>query len=184
MIARPVNHTNHLIVSSRFHHFHHHHFIFGNCFGFSCNPFLFNAGFGFPLWGSPFFDPFYSGNYAPSAPEQPVASNETSATDVQLAVEMQRLADEVEELRDQQRTPQPVMKTVTPQGSISAQPPAESTTFVFRDGRRISTQNFAIVDHTLWILSQHTAKKVPLTDLDREATEQANAANGVELRLP
>lgn len=174
----------------RFGHFpFHHRFFFNNCFGaFPCNPFFLNSAFGFPFLGAPFlgapfFDPFLADSYAQSQPEQQPVATEDNGADTQLAVEMQRLSDEVEELRDQ-RAAQPVITRVEPQGSISAQPPAASTTFVFRDGHRVVTENFAIVGNTLWVLNQHTAKKVSLADLDRDATEQANSANGVEFRLP
>jgi hypothetical protein len=67
---------------------------------------------------------------------------------------------------------------------MSAVSPAASTTFVFRDGRRVTAENYAIAGQTLWILNEHTAKKFAMSDLDQAATEQVNAANGVELHLP
>jgi hypothetical protein len=184
MVARSATGSTRRVGSSA--RFQRGHFGFRrNCFGFSCrNQFLLNSGLGFPFLGYPLYDPFYADYYQSGPAEQPATTGDNrEATDLQLAVEMQRLSDEVEELRDQ-RAPQPVMTRVPPQDSISAQPPSEATTFVFRDGHRVVTQNFAIVDHTLWILSQHTAKKIPLADLDRRATEQVNSANGVDFHLP
>jgi hypothetical protein len=160
---------------------------FRDCFfgGFDCGNGFFNSGLFFPWWGwgYPFFDDsFYGDSYSQSAAQQPVSSDSASAANMQLAMEVQHLSDEIESLREQQRhttAPPP-----QPQGSLSAQTPAESTAFIFRDGQRINTQNYAILGDTLWVLGGHTTKKVPLANLDKAATEQANAANGIELHLP
>lgn len=193
--------TNHAVFSTgrngvfftNGHFHHHHHFFFNNCFGFGfpCNNgFFLNSGF-FPF-GSGFWPPFwgypYSGDYYPQqpAPAQQVESTDNSAANMQLAVEIQRLSDQVESMREQQEQEHQHSPAARPQpqGSLSAQPPADSTAFVFRDGHRVTAQNYAIVGDTLWVLGEHTAKKVSLANLDKAATEQANAANGIDLRLP
>jgi len=160
------------------------------------NPFFFAGGF----FGAPFFPgSFFPGAYWPGTysyipgfssdlyypqqqQQQPVVVSGDNNNDVQLAVQMQRLTDEVEQLREEQaRAARP---PAAPGTSLSAVPPAAATTFVFRDGRRITAQNYAIAGETLWIFSEHTAKKLPMADLDRAATEQVNAANGIELHFP
>ncbi len=161
----------------------HHHFFFNNPFFFNpfFNPFFFGAGFGF---GAPFFGPSYipgfdTGYYPPA--QQPVVVSQTdTSSDIQLALQMQRLTDEVESMREEQRR----QAAPPPGASLSPRQPAVPTTFVFRDGHRVSTQNYAIAGQTLWILTEHTARKVAIADLDRAATEQANSANGIELRIP
>lgn len=168
---------------------HHNHFFFGSPF--------FGAGFGFgnPFFGFPFFGASYipgfsypyDYSYLPPEPQQqPVAvESPTSASDVQLAVQIQRLSDEIADLRGEQALQRTQNRPAPPPGtSMSVVPPAASTTFVFRDGSRVSAQNYAITGQTLWVLSEHTAKKFPLANLDRPATEQVNAASGVELHLP
>lgn len=163
-------------------------FFFGrnNCFGgFRCRDrFLFDSGFLFPFGGfGSGYDPFYSDYYSqPEQPQQIVSNDNGNSASIQLAMEIQRLSDEIESMRQQDR--QAAAPRPQPQGSISAQSPADSTAFVFRDGHRITTQNFAIVGDTLWVLGEHTAKKVSLANLDKTATEQANAANGIDLKLP
>ena len=188
-ISRSGRFNREFVSGGRFHdgRFRHDRFFGRNCFGgFGCRDrFFLNSGLLFPWWGwgYPYFDSSYGDYYSQPQPEQPVASSDNgNAANMQLAMEVQRLSDEIEELREQERheaAPRP-----QPQGSLSAQPPAESTAFVFRDGHRISTQNYAIVGDTLWVLGGHTAKKVSLANLDKAATEQANAANGIELNLP
>jgi hypothetical protein len=172
--------------------FHHrHHFFFGNSFFFG-NPFFFGGGFGFgsPFFGAPFltasyipgFD--YPYNYPPPQPQPVAAEPTTSAADIELAREVQRLSDEIEDLREEQSRAREPRPPLTPGGSLSAMPAAVSTTFVFSDGRRITAQNYAIAGETLWIVNENVAKKYSLADLDRAATEQVNAANGVEVHLP
>jgi hypothetical protein len=171
------------VSNGRFHnaHFRGNRFFFHNCIGFPCRNrfFLSNAGLIYPF-GYPFFDPFYSDLYSQPEPPQQVVSND-NGSNAQLAMEVQRLSDQVEELRNQQERQAPP----PPQhAQITVIPPAESTAFIFRDGHRITAQNYAVVGDTLWVLSEHTAKKVSLANLDKAATEQANAANGIDLRLP
>lgn len=162
---------------------------FFNCgFGFPCsnrfvfgNPFFFGSGFGWgwPLGYSGFSDyPAYPADYYPQA-QAPAASDNSG--NVQLAVEIQRLSDEVEDLRNETRQ---AAAARPPGGSWSTQEPGAAATFAFRDGRLITTHNYAIAGQTLWIFSENTAHKYALTELDRAKTEQVNAASGVELHLP
>ena len=67
---------------------------------------------------------------------------------------------------------------------MSAQQPPAYTIFVFRDGHKLSVQNYAITGETIWVINEQSAKKVPLSDLDIPATQQANSVNGVEFRVP
>lgn len=162
--------------------------------------FFFGTGF-FPgsFFGASFFPgSFFPFSYIPGfdydleypayqaeAQPQPVSSD--NSADVQVAVQLQRLSDEVEELQEQQqraKTHAEARQPLPPGTSMSAVTPSASTIFVFRDGSRLTAQNYAIAGDTLWIVNEHAAKKMSLSDLDRAATEQANAANGLELRLP
>ncbi len=207
--VRPGMPSNHVFFSSRPNglrfrsrhvFFRHHHHFFNDCFGvfspFGCNNLLFNGSF-FPFGGGNFFlgAPFLGSSYPlfpedyyvpPYAQPQP-AANYASDNTTQLAVEIQRLSDEIAAMQSDQermssafRQPAPA----PPGTSLSVQQPSGPATFVFRDGHRVTAQNYAIAGDTLWILSEHTAKKVSLADLDRAATEQVNATNGIELRLP
>jgi hypothetical protein len=190
----------------RFHnHFFHNPFFFNNCFTFPCNGFFFGNGFGFgtgfgagfgsgwPFWGGGFGYPYsyypysypfdYGYGYGQAPAAQPAATDNGSST--QLAVEMQQLSDEVQDLKEDLRDRQAsAARPQLPPGSLSAQPPSATTTFVFRDGHRVITQNYVIAGQTLWIFNEHTAKKISLADLDRAATEQVNSANGVDIHVP
>jgi hypothetical protein len=185
-----------VIVTNRFHGFHHghNHVFFRSCFGFPCtSPFLFSTGFGFGTgfgwgWGAPYAPYYYPDSsyypYEPNYAAPPATSGDNSA-DVQLAMEVQRLSDEIEDLRKEQGQSQERASNQPPGTvSMSVQPPTTATTFVFRDGHRVSAINYAIAGQTLWIFSENMAKKVSLDDLDHAATEQVNAANGIYLYLP
>lgn len=168
-----------------FHHFHHNRFgFFDGCFG--CFSPFFGAGL---FWGSPFY-PSYFGDYYPDyygAPAaQPVVVNSDNGNSVALAAEVQRLTDEVGDLRDEEnrRYYEDRARAANSGSSITAKEPAAATVFVFRDGRRISAQSYAIAGQTLWIFDEHAARKYQIGDLDAASTEKANAANGVEFHVP
>jgi len=60
----------------------------------------------------------------------------------------------------------------------------QSTTLVFKDRHREEVQNYAVVGGTLWILDERKASKVPLDDLDLDATAQVNNERGVDFDVP
>ena len=60
-----------------------------------------------------------------------------------------------------------------------------ATVLVFRDQHQQEITSYAISRGTLWVLSDHAvAKKIPLADLDLEATAKANDERGVEFQVP
>ena len=170
------------------HHFRSRRFVFGTgCFGnfgFPCSNFV---GGGFFL-GGPYYPygyyPLFPEDYYPQQPApQPVVVSTGNEAD--LTAEIQRLSDEIHDLREDQSRARTEERQPAPPGTaISAVTPSAATVFVFRDGRRISAQNYAIAGQTLWVLNEHVARKMSLAELDRTATQQANAASGVELHLP
>jgi len=188
-----------------FNHFHHNRVFFNNCFGFSCgSPFFFGGGFGFgfgagffgwPFFGSSFYGPpyypYYPGDYGYGGygyggppPSQPVVVSTDNGSTVQLATDVQRLSDEVENLRNEEDRRYNEDRAQARSGaSLSAKEPAV-TVFIFRDGRRISAQSYAIAGTTLWIFDEHAARKFQIGELDATATEHANAINGVEFHVP
>jgi hypothetical protein len=114
------------------------------------------------------------------------SDNGNNGNDVQLSADVQRLSDEVEDLRSEARSKRYAEdRAAAGSGtSLSAKDPAVATVFIFRDGHRISAQSYAITGETLWIFDEHAARKYLLADLDAPATEKANSANGVELHVP
>lgn len=59
-----------------------------------------------------------------------------------------------------------------------------STVFVFKDGHRVETRNFAIMGQTLYDFSSSGLQKLQMSDLDRAATLKANDDRGLTVKLP
>ena len=100
-----------------------------------------------------------------------------------LAKEVDRLRYEVERLREEQVSRgQAQQAALQPRSSVDEV--TSSTVLVFRDGHRSEVRNYAIVGQTLWVFTQQRARKIPVSDLDVEATKKVNAGRGVEVPLP
>ena len=189
-----AQHFNRPFGPARFNHFrfHNHRFFgFNDCVfpgdflsPFRCNAFFSPFAFGTPfIAGYPGYAYAYDNGYDFNS--QPVSEYanvpQAQNNDVELAMAVQKLSDQVEDMREEQRQrnqPGPAVYNLSP-----AQP-SEAAVFIFRDGRKISAKNYAIAGQTLWIFNERISHKYALGDLDRAATEQANAANGVEIRFP
>jgi hypothetical protein len=164
-------------------------FFGGGCFNrFNpfCNQFFFGStlGFGGSFGYAPYY-PAYPVDYAYQPPPQQVVV-ERDDNSRELSLEVERLSDEVQLLRDEDIRLHNESRSAAlqNQGSMSAQQPPAYTVLVFRDGHKVSVQNYAITGNTLWIINERAAQKVSLSDLDIPATEQANSVNGVEFKIP
>jgi hypothetical protein len=157
---------------------------FNNCFntsGFGCGgPFL-NGGLGL---GYPLYDPFFNdyGSEFQQPQQQPVAEENEGDNDRETSFAVQALRDEILAMREESRAREQARNN-TPARS-AAQDDGSNAVLVFRDGRQLSVRNYAISDHTVWVLSPNSARKIPVTELDVPATQQMNAKNGVEFHLP
>jgi len=106
-----------------------------------------------------------------------------SQSEVDLAYQVGRLAQEIEQLRLQQSlNSQP--SALPPQAQSSPERPPIPTILVFRDGHRMEIQNYAIVGQILWVVDENAATKIPIADLDLDATQNENRQRGVRFPLP
>lgn len=165
----------HRFINTPFRHHHHHFFFNSGCFG---NPFC--SGFFNPFFFSPYAIGYYPPLFLPDVQyvQQPYVQQPYQPTydDSALRDRIDRLTDEVGRMREEQQARQ------APQPSArSEQVP---TVLVFRDGRRMDVQNYGIVGQTLWVFTEHHARKYPLSDLDLQTTRAANEQRGVEFLLP
>lgn len=80
----------------------------------------------------------------------------------------------------------PAVASVPPPAASETEPPADqpATVLIFKDGRRIEIENYAIVGNTLWDLSGGARRKIPLNDLDLGATTKENDERGIDFRVP
>jgi len=117
------------------------------------------------LWSSPFYTaPVYS---EPAYVAPPVTQNETD-----LSYQVERLSREIDQLRQEQAAA--AVPPPPPPAPSAPAPPPVPTTLVFRDGHRTAIQNFAIVGQTLWVLDENASTRIPLSDLDLDATQREN----------
>jgi hypothetical protein len=146
---------------------------------FFCQQFFFRNRF---LFAQPAFLPYpiYTAPYYQGAEQAPSTVADRGSD---LAREIERLTDEVERMREEQAAREQAQQApLQPRPSTEEKTP--STILVFRDGRRSEVRNYAIVGQTLWVFTELRARKIPLSDLDVEATRKVNAGRGVEVPLP
>ena len=125
-----------------------------------------------PYVGSAYSEPAY----VPPAAAAPVVNQR----EVDLAYQVGRLSEEIEQLRQQQN----VRSSPPPQTQAVAERPRIPTVLVFRDGHRIEIQNYAIVGQTLWLVDEKAANKISIADVDLDATQNENRGRGVRFPLP
>jgi len=168
----------------------------------------YNWGFSF-YYGYPYaaysYAPYYSYPYPYTyyaAPSYPVAytsdSNSNYQATQQLSQDVNELKSEVRDLRDtndqlryeinKRATPQQPQSYAYPRPPVSDAVPRENeappTLLVFKDGRRIEANNYAVVGQTVWILNSQQAQKYPLAQLDVEESRRLNAERGIEFTVP
>lgn len=62
--------------------------------------------------------------------------------------------------------------------------PAPQTTLIFKDGHQLEVGNYAIVGSTLFDLTPGHSRKIPVADLNLEATTKQNEDRGIVFQLP
>lgn len=77
-------------------------------------------------------------------------------------------------------------KDVEPAPAIDTAPAKDQpqTLLVFKDGRHVEVQNYAIVGDMLYDMTPGHSHKVLLADLDLDATTKQNDQRGIDFRLP
>jgi len=151
-----------------------------NCFGYGCW-----WGYGYPWYGG--IDPYWWWDSDSSSDPGP---------DPQYGPDPNpRYYDDglANQMNEQRPYPRRMPDQGDPDGYARLAPRAShqeattavpATVLVFRDQRKQEVQNYAIVGQTLWIFSPERTQKVPLADVDIDATQKANDARGVDFRVP
>jgi hypothetical protein len=156
----------------RSHGFHH-------CFG--CR-----RGFGYPWYGgygyAGYYDPYWwwdsSSSYDYDQERELALASEMDA----LSVEEQRLREQDD--REQGRDQDVYARRSQPREEERAEA-VPATALVFRDQHVEEVRNYAIAGGTLWVLNDHQAgKKIPLAQLDLDATVKMNDDRGVDFQVP
>jgi hypothetical protein len=141
-------------------------------------------GYGYPLY--PYYgyglqsDFVYSGGTPYPYPQASYMPEHDSG----LQNEVYRLQAELDDIKQQQQLDRRYEGS-PPQGRPAAAPekPSPPAVLVYRDGRKAEVTNYAVVGQTLWIFSEARARKVPLADLDLNATRTAHEERGVDFSV-
>ncbi|MGC2194239.1 MAG: hypothetical protein WA628_06160 [Terriglobales bacterium] len=139
---------------------------------------------GYPLsyggYGYPFYWDWEDSSYN--------SQDNDSYAQYQAATEINRLADEVQELREErqylQRPPEP-----RPSDALQPRPEAKlqedlPVVLVFLDKRIQEVRNYAVANEMLVVLDGNRRKKYPLADIDLAATMRLNDERGVDFQVP
>jgi hypothetical protein len=152
---------------------------FRHCFG--CR-----RGFGNPWYGgygyAGYYDPYWWWDSSSSY-------DYDEERDLALASEMNALSVEEQRLREQEDSEQGRDQDLYARRSQPREEersaPLPATALVFRDRHVEEVRNYAIAGGTLWVLNDHQAgKKIPLAQLDLDATVKMNDDRGLDFQVP
>lgn len=85
---------------------------------------------------------------------------------------------------DQSRVYRPEAATPEPAAAAAPSPQRPPVVLVYKDGHQRELQNYAIVGQYVYDISGFTSQKIPLTDLNLDATVKANDDRGIDFTLP
>lgn len=100
-----------------------------------------------------------------------------------LANEVDKLTQQVQQLteeRQAQASQPPAFEPEGPAAQIQTVPPEPSTILVLRDGKKVETDNYAVMGTTFWNFSAHPVQRIPIAQIDVSASRQANELRGIE----
>jgi hypothetical protein len=143
-------------------------------------------GWGYPWWGYG-WDPYWWNNDDAEYDQQTQAEYDRAQqmNDENLAEMQMRRQEEADGDQDAYAPPS-IRRAPRPAASDDPQPTPmmPPTILVFRDQHKQEVQNYAIVGQTLWSFAPQRTQKIPLSQLDLEATTKANDDQGVTFRVP
>lgn len=145
----------------------------------TCNGFGCRGGYLYPHAG--FYDPYWwwdsGSSFDYDQQYQTGLANEMN----QQSLDEQRMRQQGDQDVYARSAPTPPREARETEDRTEAVP---ATVLVFRDQHKQEVQNYAIVGETLWIFSPPHNQKIPLADIDLDATQKANDERGVDFRLP
>src|SRR6185312_13505016 len=100
-----------------------------------------------------------------------------------LANEIDKLTEQVQQLtaeRQAQAAQAPAFQPEGPTQQAETLPPGPSTILVLRDGKKVETDNYAVMGATFWNFSAHPVQRIPIAQIDVSASRQANELRGIE----
>jgi hypothetical protein len=89
--------------------------------------------------------------------------------------------NQMKEARELATAAEPPVPRVPAQPEIPPQPPEPATVIVLRNGNKVETSNYAVMNQMLWNFSAKPLQKIPLSSIDFSASERVNADRGVDI---
>ncbi len=141
--------------------------------------------FGSPWWYSGFYDPYWWWDDHSRFDDEYNNDRQIAMQMDQQSLEQQRMWRQ-EEADGDQDAYAPPRRSLPPraQEDTTPDPPATPTVLVFRDQHKQEVNNYAIVGQTLWNFAPQKTQKIPLADLDIQATVRVNDDHGVSFHIP
>src|ERR1051326_245117 len=134
-------------------------------------------------YGGPEYYPYPAPAYSEPAYAYPgTQPPAVSQNEIDLAYQVGQLSAQVQQLEQQQSATSYTQPSSSPQRAVQQE--STPTVLVFQDGRRMEIQNYAVIGETLWVLDPRVATKIPLSDLDLDATRKENRSRGVRFTIP
>jgi hypothetical protein len=116
--------------------------------------------------------PYDENDYVPYGPDP--NTDAMLRSQAALGQQVQRLTDQVNGLMYGPGGPQQ-------QAAAPPQTPAPiPLTLILRNGEHLQVQNYAVTDNTFWDFTQRGTRKIPLSNIDVNASIKATQANGGE----
>lgn len=163
----------------RSHHFRDRRFR-NNCLGYGC------LGYAYPWAYGGYYDPYWWWDSGSSYDEDYERDRQIANEMNQQSLEEQRMRqEEADGDQDRYARSSPRASSHPAAGDDpQAADPVPPTVLVFRDQRKVEIRNYAIVGQTLWNFRSPRTQKIPLSDLDLDATVKANEDRGLTFRIP
>jgi len=140
-----------------------------------------------PYYPGAIASPYYPQAYYPQPYSvlSPYTFSSSSITDNSAEVDLltrqvQQLTNEVMQLQAQLASVQNQQTAIAAEVSPPPAVPSNPVVLVFKNGKRIEAQGYAVAGQTLWILNGSGTQRVALSQLDVAATKKENLARGIQ----
>jgi hypothetical protein len=169
--------------------------------------FRFNNGYSIPYYPAYYYDPYSygyggvvvednsslpgAGTFNTNQQQYPPNYRPSAGNDSVIDEQGGRFYERTITERSSEPLPDPSAKTQSPPAAppVSAKASEDNgpndvrTLLIFKDGRRLEIANYAIMGTTVYVFAGDR-RKIPLTDLDVDATVKANEDRGTDFHVP
>ena len=109
---------------------------------------------------------------SPAPPPDPLQN--VAAQQEILSDEIERLNAKIDQLQSSRSEPG------TEQAAAKPVPPAPPVTLVLKNGNKVQSSSFAVMNGVFWDFSKQPARRIPISDVDLAASTRATEESGAE----